>query len=297
MFKNFKIATKLNLLLMGILITLTITIGLILSQLMNSHAQQIISERAALLMQTMSSVRNYTSSQIRPELAARLESEEKFIPQTVPAYSAREIFNDLRQNNDYKKFFYKEATINPTNLVDKADDFETQVVQALKNTQSSQLTGFRTTPSGDMFYIARPLAVTKESCLECHSTPERAPRSQIATYGDKNGFNWKLNEIVGAQMISVPASQVINDANKLTSIVVGTVLACLFAATLLLNIFLKLTIVKPINHLSKLTRQASTGELNVEFKHPNNDEIGTLTSSFNRMKRSLTVALDLIDDC
>ncbi|WP_229424421.1 Tll0287-like domain-containing protein [Moorena producens] len=41
--------------------------------------------------------------------------------------------------------------------------------------------GFRSLPSGKIFYVARPLAISEKSCLRCHSTPEAAPASQIAT--------------------------------------------------------------------------------------------------------------------
>jgi len=59
-----------------------------------------------------------------------------------------------------------------------------------------------------VFYIARPLAITKESCLRCYSTPEAAPKVSWQTHGKENGFGWKLNEIVASQIISVPAEEV-----------------------------------------------------------------------------------------
>ena len=125
MFKNINLGLKLNLLLSIILLVLTLTISSILSRILQNYAEQIVTDRASLLIETMNSVRQYTSTQVNPELASRLETEKLFIPQTVPAYSAREIFENLRSNEEYSQFFYKEATLNPTNLRDKADKFET----------------------------------------------------------------------------------------------------------------------------------------------------------------------------
>jgi Protein of unknown function (DUF3365) len=169
MYKNLRLRLKLNILLAGILLFLTVTMGLILSSVLQNYAEQVIVDQASILMATMNSIRNYTSTQINPELSARLETEQIFLPQTVPAYSAREVFEHLRSEEQYNQFFYKEATLNPTNVRDRADQFETEIVQSFKNSQIEQQQGFRSIPGGEIFYIARPLKIEKESCLRCHS--------------------------------------------------------------------------------------------------------------------------------
>lgn len=303
MIKNIKLGLKLNLLLGTIFLGLILATSLILSQILENYAEEIVADKASLLIETMNSVREYTSVQIQPELSSRLETEPLFLPQTVPAYSAREIFENLRNNERYKQFFYKEATLNPTNLRDKADKFEAEIVNSFRqeiNPANSSLEnvreyGFRTIPGGDLFYIARPLAIKKESCLRCHSTPENAPASQIATYGRENGFGWQLNEIVGAQIISVPASEVIKQAQDLRWLVIGRVLIFLLIGIALLNLFLKFTITDPINKMSSLSKKLSTGDFSVEFEQKSGDEIGILARSLNRLKVSLKMAMEMIE--
>lgn len=295
MFKNLKLGFKLNLLLTLILLLLIVTVGSILSIVLQNYAQQVVAERALLLIETMNSVRHYTSNQINPELASRLETEELFLPQTVPAYSTREVFEHLRTSEEYNEFFYKEATLNPTNLRDKADKFEAEIIKSFRSNLNKQQQGFRSIPGGEIFYIARPLVVTEASCLRCHGSPEAAPASLIATYGDDNGFNWKIGEIIGAQIISVPASEVFEDARHLRFLVVGKVLGFLVLAVILLNIFLKFTITDPINKMSQLSKRLSMGEMDVEFEQRSNDEIGILAASLNRLKVSLKMAMDMLD--
>lgn len=295
MFKNLKLGIKLNLLLALILLLLIVTVGSILSIVLQGYAEEVVAERALLLIETMNSVRHYTSNQINPELVGRLETEELFLPQTVPAYSAREVFEHLRNSEEYNEFFYKEATLNPTNLRDKADRFEAEIIESFQNDSVRQVHGFRSIPGGEIFYIARPLEVTKASCLQCHGTPEQAPASLIATYGSNNGFGWKIGEIVGAQVISVPASHVFEDARHLRLLVIGNVLVFLALAVVLLNIFLKFTITKPINKMSHLSKKLSTGDLNVEFEQKSNDEIGILAASLNRLKVSLKMAMEMLN--
>ena len=68
----------------------------------------------------------------------------------------------------------------------------------------------------------------------------------IASYGDDNGFGWQLNEIVGAQIITVPADKVFETAKQLRYLVIGKILIILLAAVVLLNLFLKFTVTDPI---------------------------------------------------
>ena len=296
MLGNLKLDTKLNLLLGAIFVLTIVASGFVLSIVLERNSQSIITDKALLLLQTMSSVRHYTSTQVNPELVDRLETESQFLPQTVPGYSAREVFEHLRTNPEYNDFFYKEATLNPTNLRDKADQFEAQIVETFKQQlELKQKVGFRSFSNGELFYIARPISVSKESCLRCHSTPDIAPKSQLATYGDKNGFGWKLNEIVGAQMISVPASKVFQKSRRLQIIVIVVISVFSIIAMILINLLLKFTVKNPLKQMAKLAKQISTGDMYVEFPQNQKDEIGILGASLNRMKVSLQMAMDMLN--
>ncbi|MEA5601556.1 c-type heme family protein [Nostoc sp. UHCC 0252] len=293
MLKNLNLKQKFTILLLVILTFGLSLSGFALSSLLRENAKQDISSTGLILIQTMSSVRNYTSTQVNPELIDKLDTE--FLPQTVPGYSAREVFEILRKTPDYRDFFYKEATLNPTNLRDKADAFEAEIVERFrKKSDLKQVTGFRSIPSGDIFYIARPLSVSEESCLKCHSVPEAAPQSMINLYGTANGFGWKLNEIVGAQIVSVPASNVISKANQ-SSLVIILIVSSIFIATILLvNLFLNRQVVRPLKRMTRIAEEVSTGHMEVEFEQMSNDEIGNLAKAFKRMQLSLEMAMKRI---
>ncbi|MEL6928031.1 MAG: DUF3365 domain-containing protein [Cyanobacteria bacterium J06600_6] len=294
---NWKLGAKLNLILIGILVSAIALCGLLLSKILEHKIEQEVSDKAFIMIETMNSVRNYTSSQVKPELAERLATEAYFIPETVPAYSAREVFEGLRQQPEYESFFYKEATLNPTNPRDKADRFETEITEQFRqNKQLKEKTGFRSDENGKFYYIARPLEIKKASCLECHDTPAKAPVNLVSTYGQENGFGWKMHEVVASQIVSVPASKVYAAANRLKLSVLGIVGTVFLLAIILINLFLKKSIIKPIKKMAMLSSAISTGNMNLEFKHLNNDEIGTLAKSLNRMVKSLKMALEMIED-
>jgi HAMP domain-containing protein len=293
MLNNLNLKQKFTILLLVILTFGLSLSGFALSSLLRENAKQDISSTGLMLMQTMSSVRKYTNTQINPELADKLATE--FLPQSVPAYSAREVFDILRKTPDYRDLFYKEATLNPTNLRDKADGFETEIVERFRNKSDlKEVSGFRSIPGGDIFYIARPLPVSEQSCLVCHSVPEAAPPSMINLYGTANGFGWKLNEIVGAQIITVPANNVINKAHQ-SSLLIILIVSTIFIATILfVNYFLNRQVVMPLKRMTRIAEEVSTGHMDVEFEQMSNDEIGNLAKAFKRMQLSLEMAMKRI---
>ncbi|MFB2772440.1 DUF3365 domain-containing protein [Pelatocladus sp. BLCC-F211] len=296
MLKNLKIGTKVNLLLILVFIISILVTSTTLSTLLQHRAQNEVTSKAIILMRTMNSVRKYTQDRINPLLKSRLETETQFIPETVPAFSAIKIFENFRKDDEFKSFIYREAAINPTNLRDKADNFETKILQSFrKNPKNQEITGFRKLPQGEVFYIARPLAITQPSCLECHSTVEKAPKSLVASYGTKNGFGWQLNEIVAAQIISVPSQEVFEDADHSWSMIMGLVIAIFALVILLLNLLIKRAIVQRIKSIEKIAQQVSVGNMSIDFDEKYNDEIGGLAVAFNRMKASLQIALNLLE--
>jgi len=131
--------------------------------------------------------------------------DAEFHPQSVPAFAATEIFTYLREK--FPDYFYKEATLNPTNPRDRATDWESDVVYQFRaGSIQDELISTREVSTGTALVLARPIKVNNVSCLECHSTPDKAPPEMIKLYGTANGFNWKLDDTIGAQIVSVPIS-------------------------------------------------------------------------------------------
>ena len=288
--KNLKLGQKLTILLLSVFLGGIIVSGAVLSKILNHTAQQQITSKAVMLMETMNSVREYTNSQVKPELVERLDVD--FLPETVPAYSAREVFETFRSSQDYGDFFYKEATLNPTNLRDQADVFEAAIVNKFRQQDDlKEMEGFRSTPGGEMFYIARPIRIVKQSCLVCHSRPNVAPMGMLERYGDANGFGWQLNEIVGAQIISVPATTTLQIARHSLVMILGIVVVVFAIAIYMVNLWLKRYVVRPINRMAMVAEAISTGDTDAVFGQLSGDEVGQLAQAFNRMRLSLKMAI------
>ncbi len=272
-----------------------------IAAIMNAKAQNEISLQAQILLETTSALRDYTNTQITPYLEKN--SQGLFLPQTIPSYSAREVFEKFRANQSRSDYFYKEATLNPTNLRDKADRFETDLVERFRReTNTKNLMGFRSIAMNKLFYIAQPLAITKSSCLQCHSTPEAAPIGMIDRYGRDNGFGWKLNEIVAARIIYVPANKVLQIARqsfiKVTSIIVAIFVITIF----IVNWWLNRYIVRPLNRMSQTAEAVSQGNIEAEFEENSqdevsrHDEVGRLAKAFTLMQISLKISINKLEE-
>ncbi len=262
-------------------------------RLLDENAKQETLRSAGLMMESALSVRGYTVKQVKPLLDSQLE--QVFLPQTVPAYAATEIFGNLRTK--YPDFTYKEATLNPTNPRDRAVDWESDIVQKFRgDPNAKELSGERETPTGRMLYVARPITITDPACLACHSIPSSAPASMIHIYGENNGFGWKHQETVGAQVVSVPMSVPLANAQRTFRTFMLSLGGIFLATFIVLNVMLSLLILRPITSMSEAADRISTGDFNLpEFPAHSGDEIAVLGSSFNRMRRSLQKAIKLIE--
>ena len=265
MISKLRLGTKFTILLTIVFLSGILLSSVTLAAAMHQKAEGEISTRAEILVQTMNSVRGYTSDRVRPLLKDRLETEPEFIPETVPAYAAREVFEKFRDRDEYRSFFYKEATLNPTNVRDRADEFESIIVEQFRDSPDlEQQSGYRTVDGEQLFYIAYPLSVNKASCLECHGRVADAPKSMLTTYGDQGGFGWQLNEIVAAQTIYVPAREVFARGNQYLALVIGIFAAIFAAVVLLINRLLKGTVIQPIRQLTAIVQNVGTGRMTVE---------------------------------
>ena len=262
--------------------------------LLQRNAQEEIVGNARLMMEKAIAVRAYTSEQIAPLLQTQMKYA--FLPQSVPAYSATEVIGELRKK--HAEYSYKEATLNPTNPRDRAIDWEADIIQQFRsNASSTEVIGQRDTPTGRSLFVARPIRITNPACLACHSTVAAAPRPMVERYGPANGFGWTLNEVIGAQVVSVPMSVPLARADRAFTVFIALIVAVFVAIGVALNLMLWLLVIRPVSTLSALADRVSLGELDApEFASSSRDEIGVLADSFSRLRKSMVQALKMLDD-
>lgn len=267
--------------------------GVLTRQLLERNAQEETLQHARFLLEKALAVRSYTSTQVAPLLETQMKYA--FLPQSVPAFSATEVLAKLAKN--HPEYSYKEATLNPTNPRDRAVEWEADVIAEFrKSPDTKEFIGQRDTPSGRALYIARPIKIADAACLRCHSTVEAAPRTLVEKYGPANGFGWQHNEIVGAQMVSVPMAIPMERARAAWALFMGMLSAVFVTIAIVLNVMLWWLVIRPVTSLSRLADRVSLGELGAPaFAVSARDEIGRLAQSFTRMRKSLVQAMKMLE--
>ena len=284
---------KFNLILAGTLLASLLACSLVVQQMAEQSALAQLEKQIDVLRSQALAVRRYTSDDVRPLLAD--QSDVQFLPQIVPSFAAQTTFAHFR--TQFPQFSYKEAALNPTNPTDLANDWEREIIGRLRaDTSLERVVEIRSTAAGVQYTVAFPLTVNSESCLTCHSTPERAPPSMVAVYGDKNGFGWRLNEIIGAQIISVPMAVARDLSWETTKIAVASVGVIFLLLMVLLNILLSRVIISPVTKMAEIAEAVSMGDNSQpEYTVKGSDEIASLAQSFNRMRRSLDNAMKMLE--
>lgn len=289
-----KLGFKFNLVLIVVFALGLVVTGALSYRILQENARQEIIDRAGLMMESALAVRGYTVSEIRRLLVLQMTRE--FLPQSVPAYAATQVFEKLRAN--HPEYSYKEATLNPTNPRNRAVSWEADIVEYFRNNREhKEQLGVRDTPTGQSLYLARPIQIKDPGCLVCHSTVDAAPKTMLAKYGTANGFGWQINEIVGAQIVSVPMRVPIEQARRAFVTFMGSLIVVFAVIIVILNLMLRAIVISPVTHMSRIADEVSKGNMEApEFVERGGDEISVLAASFNRMRRSLEKAMKMLED-
>jgi methyl-accepting chemotaxis protein len=283
---------KFNLVILAAFAIGFLVAAVVLNRVFVESARNQVLQNARIMMTAANAIRKYTAQELVPLLPS--ERDGKFVPETVPAYAAQRNFKDVQAA--FAGFTYREPALNPTNLSDRAQDWEADVIGLFRNEPARQeLVVDRDTPVGPTLNLARPISIGEEACLTCHSTPSAAPAALAKSYGTANGFGWKLNETIGAQIVAVPMAvplKLAHDAYVTFLIILTVTFAIVFVV---LNLLLHYLVIKPVKRVSAMAEAVSLGEENVEsYVKPGKDEISMLSVAFNRMRESLKHAMEMI---
>jgi protein-histidine pros-kinase len=284
--------TKFNLLLLFVAAVGVALFAVVSTPLLRGVAKEEVLQSSRIMMESAAGARKYTSEQIAPLLKDHMKTT--FHPQAVSAYAAKKNFDVVHAK--FADYTYREAALNPTNLEDRATDWEADIINDFRaHPEKTEIITERQTPMGPVLNLARPL-VNKPACMQCHNTPDAAPKSMIALYGSQNGFGWKTNEVIGAQIVSVPMAVPMERAARVRTSFLIPFAGIFLLLFLLLNFLLGALVIGPIDRIARTAEAVSMGEVDApEYERGGSDQIARLSTSFNRMRRSLQEALRMLD--
>jgi HAMP domain-containing protein len=154
----------------------------------------------------------------------------------------------------------------------------------------------RETSSGRNVVVAQPLRVASSDCLNCHSVPERAPKTMVEAYGPEHGFGWQLGQVIGAQVVTVPMSIPEQRAATVFHGLMLTLVGVFAGLLIALNLLVHLVITSRVRRMSRIAELVSRGKSDSEnFVAEGTDELSMLERSFNRMRNSLASAMKMLE--
>jgi methyl-accepting chemotaxis protein len=138
----------------------------------------------------------------------------------------------------------------------------------------------------------------KQACLQCHSTPDRAPGDLVKIYGPTRSFGRREGEVVHAISIRIPLSEAYGQANRLSWHLSGILLAllgCLFASQTWIS---QRWLFDPMAALLQKALEIAESEarLGETMPVPPGQELRDLTMAFNAMSRNLRQSHDSLEE-
>jgi HAMP domain-containing protein len=289
-----KLRAKINLTLCGVFV-----VGLVIAaagsyKVLSDDAIRDSVRDARIMMESASAIRSYTAESVSPLLQPLMKVQ--FLPHSIPSFAAQSNFKIVQTK--LPEYTYREPTLNPTNVNDRAIGWETDIINAFRSDPAStESISIRDTPLGQFVTLARPMKVGSQACMTCHDTADRAPATMVALYGTQNGFGWKVGDIIGAQVVSIPLSVPMERAYKTLLLVMAALAGTFVVILVLVDLLLRQLVVKPVVAISEMASAVSMGDLDApEYSRDTKDEIGSLAASFNRMRRSLQNAMKMLDE-
>lgn len=142
---------------------------------------------------------------------------QAFYPElTLGFMVSRMIWETFKEKNPDTSLDFSLATLNPLNKKNLANPDEKKIITIFSDTPSlPKQKGILKKDGLTHFYLATPVRVWNEKCLQCHGDPLDAPRFQVEMYGAEHGYNWELEQVVGSRIVYVnieeESQKILND--------------------------------------------------------------------------------------
>ncbi len=269
----------------------TVGIGTASYLFSKKNALQEAQSKGQLIFTYIMATQDFYRTKQQP-LIMEIVEKDRFYPELMSGFVlTRGTFDNFKKN--LTGYDFKQATINPLYPPNKADQWETELVESFKKQPELKSSEGTMQKGGETyFYLAKPITVEGKACLHCHGNPNEAPKDQVEIYGTKNGYDWKNGETVAAYVVYISVEEALANARRgaITLCLIGA--GCLLVALLGIWVFMDRFVVNPIVRLSSKAEEISLGknlETPVDIKQ--NDEIGALANAIERLRMSMVRVL------
>ncbi|DAB29284.1 MAG TPA: hypothetical protein CFH84_10315 [Sulfurimonas sp. UBA12504] len=238
----------------------------------------------------------YVEEQLKPVIYALKDQgnidKDFFDPKLLSfTYMSRNImqeYNKQRSANKIEEIHYKFASNNPRNPLNQANAHELQILKEFSTNKRDKHHEHMLTNNHEYIFYAMPVTTNVESCMQCHSAPQKAPKSLVEQYGDKAGFYEKVGDIRAFVSVTMPLETEFIKMRRMFK---------LFASILLILLLIVFGIIfyfiKQLDHKdAKLLEQANKDALTKIYnRHVFNEDL----ENMNNQRKSIGQYLMIID--
>jgi signal transduction histidine kinase len=194
-------------------------ISVITYYILKQHAIDNAYNTASLYLRSYEETRHYVAEELRPVLQKELPG--RFVIQGMSrSYVARSISRRVLKELPGHRF--KNASLNPRNPLNRADELETRVINEFRRKSDiMEWKGLIEEQDAHYYVLARAGLPIQESCLSCHGDPQAAPKEMVAQYGASAGFQMKVGERVDALMAYIPVHVALEEARRTVAVFIG----------------------------------------------------------------------------
>ncbi len=220
---------RFSLLLIGIYAVSIPLVVLICFVVLRQNAVREVNITGRLYLATVGAVKHYVSEELRPVFYREMPG--RFIVQGMSrSFTASRVAAKVQM--EMPNYEYKNASLNPTNPMNEADDFEKGIIRRFAGDRTlREWSGFRTRGGVELYSIAKAGDPFTADCLKCHGNPADAPAEFRERYGDKRGFHARVGDLLDATFVYIPVRVPLAEARKITALFAGVYM--LFGALIL----------------------------------------------------------------
>ncbi len=261
------------------------------------HVEDSITTQAALGLEFELAIQEYTDEMLRWK-RKKPNARDDFLCETMPTpYIARKIFDKVKRN--FSDYMIKFSANNPHNPANKAGPDELWVIDWFRRNAGVARWSGKRRIDGVEYHTFISVRRIEQRCLQCHGSPENAPKALRDRYPGRGGFYHKLGDVAGMDIVGIPLGKMnaamLSDV-KTHLLATAIWLAVMFGAIL---IMFRYIVAKRLLGITRHFREAflhagegPIGPLPVRGQ----DEISILAQSYNALAARLQASHESLEE-
>jgi len=231
---------------------------------------------------------------LHKELSNTRDIKETSLFKSVPIVSALASAKETAEKGGFK---FRVATRNPRNPENTPDDYESSILDFLKNNPDKEF--FEVNKDNNQVVYAKAIRLSQD-CMSCHGDPATSPTGDGLDILGMRMENWKVGEMHGAFILSNDIETISASAWSAfwsgTTITLATAVPLLILISLAFYLYNKSYIIKPlsrfVDEISSTANEQST--MSSEISNAAND-VADGTSSQAAAIEETSASLEMIN--